>query len=194
MFIALLVKVQALPSEWKQYGVENVTEGLQNFIICVEMLLFALAHYFVFSHKPFVDPAAAQAPCIASCLKMLDVRDVADDVKEHFVDPLPRPKLPTITRRSRSKRGDEETTPLVNEGNPAAYNSDTEHIPWKLVPNAGVDVSSDFGILSYRDLDPRPSQGRMSSVPSGDSSGTSSSDGSSQQNIVGDNNNSTLVT
>lgn len=39
---------------------ENVALGLQNFLICIEMLIAAVAHYFVFSHKPFIDPAAAQ--------------------------------------------------------------------------------------------------------------------------------------
>ena len=39
---------------------ENVALGLQNFLICVEMLVAASAHYFIFSHKPFVDPAAAK--------------------------------------------------------------------------------------------------------------------------------------
>lgn len=165
MLIALLVKLKALPTEWEEYDVKDVTEGLQNFIICVEMFLFALAHYFVFSHTSFVDPAAARAPCIASCLRMLDVRDVADDVKEHFVDPLPRPKLPTITRRNRSKRDDEET-PLVSEGSPTV-NSDAERSPRKPVVRTGMDVSSDFAVLSYRDLNPRPPAG----VPSADSSG-----------------------
>ena len=32
-----------------------------------------------------MDPAAAQVPCIASCLRMLDIRDVADDVKENIL-------------------------------------------------------------------------------------------------------------
>ena len=46
------------------------------------MFIAAIAHYFVFSHKPFINPAAAQVPCLASCLKMLDVRDVGGDVRE----------------------------------------------------------------------------------------------------------------
>lgn len=62
-------------------------------MVVVEMLLFAVAHYFTFSHKPYVDPAAAEVPCITACLRMLDVRDVAGDIKEHFVDPIPRPKF-----------------------------------------------------------------------------------------------------
>ena len=48
------------------------------------MFIAAIAHYFVFSHKPFINPAAAQVPCLASCLKMLDVRDVGGDVREQM--------------------------------------------------------------------------------------------------------------
>lgn len=95
MLIALLIKVNAIPS---YLGSED--ELLQNFMVVLEMFLFAVAHYFIFSHRPYVDAAAAQVPCIAACLRMLDIRDVAGDVKEHFVDPLPRPKLHQIIKRS----------------------------------------------------------------------------------------------
>lgn len=48
------------------------------------MFIAAIVHYFVFSHKPFINPAAAQVPCLASCLKMLDIRDVGGDVREQM--------------------------------------------------------------------------------------------------------------
>ena len=104
----IIVKVKPISSLWvsQDYTDEEVAEAFQNFIICIEMLLFAIAHYFVFSHKPYVDPAAAQAPCIHSCLRMLDVRDVADDMKEHFVDPIPRPSLDRIRRKSGDIKSD----------------------------------------------------------------------------------------
>ncbi len=95
MLIAVLIKAKVIPEE---LGSED--ELLQNFMVVLEMFLFAVAHYFIFSHTPYVDPAAAQVPCIAACLRMLDIRDVAGDVKEHFVDPLPRPKLHQIIRRN----------------------------------------------------------------------------------------------
>lgn len=102
VLIALLVKLGALPNSWKKYDMDDVALGLQNFLICIEMLVAAVAHYFVFSHKPFIDPAAAQVPCLASCLCMLDVRDVYGDVKTHFVDPIPRPSLAGLKRSSGS--------------------------------------------------------------------------------------------
>ena len=64
--IALLVKLGALPNSWKQYDMEDVALALQNFLICVEMLVAAIAHYFVFSHKSFIDPAASQVGLLSS--------------------------------------------------------------------------------------------------------------------------------
>ncbi|XP_065886088.1 transmembrane protein 184C-like [Dysidea avara] len=84
VLIAILVKIPAIKhsSIWEHYSIDNIQTGIQDLLICIEMFIAAIAHYFVFSHKPYVDPAAAQVPCLASCLKMLDVRDVSGDVRE----------------------------------------------------------------------------------------------------------------
>ena len=115
LLISLLVKIKAISNLWSQYHPEDIAEAFQNFIICIEMLLFAIAHYFVFSHKPYVDPAAARAPCIHSCLRMLDVRDVADDMKEHFVDPISRPSFERIRRRFGDKSEEEGASGVETE-------------------------------------------------------------------------------
>ena len=91
------------------------------------MLLIALAHYFVFSHTPYVDPAAAQVPCVTSCLRMLDLRDVYGDVREHFVDPIPRPKLPKRMMRKRRSHGD--AVDEESEGGEGGEGSDDERKP-----------------------------------------------------------------
>lgn len=175
VLISLLVKVEALPEAWKQYDLNDVDEGLQNFIICVEMLLFAIAHFFVFSHKPFIDPAAAQVPCITSCLRMLDIRDVADDVREHFVDPLPRPKLSIIKRRSKFPKedtGSSENTPLVNNDDLSLVNgtvgSDLKTDQGEVKPSESCEKSLDYTLLTYGELDPKVSQVRMSGYNSCD--------------------------
>ena len=84
------------------------------------MLGFAVAFYFVFSHKPYVNAAAAQVPCVTSCLKMLDLRDVYGDVKEHFVDPIPLPIPGLVKRYQRKKKketsADEETEEEEEQG------------------------------------------------------------------------------
>ena len=112
MLIAVLVKAGAIPDteKWSQ-------ERLLNFVVVVEMLLFAVAHYFVFPHKPYVDPAAAEVPCITACLRMLDLRDVAGDIKEHFVDPIPHPnfRIRRIVLGSRSSTGSNENSPLLQK-------------------------------------------------------------------------------
>ena len=82
------------------------------------MLIAAVAFYFIFSHKPYIDPAAAQVPCLHSFINMVDVRDIYDDVKENFVDPIPVPRLPG--RRSQQEKIEDknrelEVMPLLEE-------------------------------------------------------------------------------
>ena len=42
-------------SEWNDLPVEEVQVGLQNFIICIEMLITAIAHKWVFGHEQYED-------------------------------------------------------------------------------------------------------------------------------------------
>lgn len=70
--------------EGKDKDVGEIGRSLQDFIICIEMFLAAVAHYYAFSHRPFVDLAAAQIPCCTSFLSMWDVSDVTHDVSEHI--------------------------------------------------------------------------------------------------------------
>jgi uncharacterized protein Usg len=87
VILALIDKIGLFQSTvWEDYGIDHVATGLQDFIICIEMFLAAIVHYFVFSHKPFVD-GRAKIPCLESIVRMLDIRDVGEDVKEqalHF--------------------------------------------------------------------------------------------------------------
>ncbi len=171
--VSILVKTRTIPDSWEEYDLQ---EGLQNFLVVVEMVFFAITHYFVFSHKPYIDPAAAQVPCITTCLKMLDVRDVADDVKEHFVDPLPRPKFRTgrgggVSFGSASELekggtgGSSEESPLLKkkaskrtrlEG-VVSDDDVTSHIT---VPGGSGKLSDlSYDILTYRELDSRTKYG-----------------------------------
>ena len=118
LLITLLVKVEAIQHLWSQYNSDDVAEAFQNFIICIEMFFFAIAHYFVFSHKPFIDLAAARAPCIHSCLRMLDVRDIADDMKEHFVDPISRPSFERLRQSFGDVKSDKATSDVESEKDP----------------------------------------------------------------------------
>lgn len=47
------------------------------------MMLAAVAHYYAFSHKPYIDLAAEQVPCWQAFFLMWNVSDIKDDVYEH---------------------------------------------------------------------------------------------------------------
>jgi hypothetical protein len=58
---------------------------LQDFLICIEMFMAAVAHHFTFSHRPYIDiTSSPQRSCCQSFLHMWDVSDVQRDIKEHF--------------------------------------------------------------------------------------------------------------
>ena len=194
MLIAILVKIKPISDLWadKNYKDEDVAEVFQNFIICIEMLLFAIAHYFVFSHKPYMDPAAAQVPCIHSCLRMLDIRDVADDMREHFVDPIPRPSLDRIKirRKSRDKSDDRATNGPEAESEPLLRGS-VSSASSVVLENGGPsspggsklnDGSLSFSVMTYGDMKVQQRSQRSSlkkGVEEEEEKGTTSSSSSS---------------
>lgn len=170
ILVSTLVKTGAIPASWKEYDLQ---EGLLNFLVVLEMLLFAITHYFVFSHKPYIDPAAAEVPCIATCLTMLDIRDVAGDVKEHFVDPLPRPRFrmggPGRTNSSGSEGVNTTSTedaPLLSKQkhNSATSMCINSHVTAAEVKSAvQLEKSAlselSYDVLTYKELDSRTSYG-----------------------------------
>ena len=93
------------------------------------MLVAAISFYFIFSHKPYIDPAATQIPCLQSFIEMVDVRDIYGDVKENFVDPIPIPRLPVrLTRERQVNHNDLEMKPLLRRdpGGMSGYESGGE--------------------------------------------------------------------
>uniref|UniRef100_A0A668VUY0 Transmembrane protein 184C n=1 Tax=Oreochromis aureus TaxID=47969 RepID=A0A668VUY0_OREAU len=81
--IALLVKVGIISEKrtWDWQSVEAVATGLQDFIICVEMFLAAIAHHFSFTYKPYVQEAE-EVSCLDSFRAMWDISDVRADISE----------------------------------------------------------------------------------------------------------------
>ncbi|XP_023982488.1 transmembrane protein 184C [Physeter macrocephalus] len=81
--IALLVKVGVISEKhtWEWQTVEAVATGLQDFIICIEMFLAAIAHHYTFSYKPYVQEAE-EGSCFDSFLAMWDISDIRDDISE----------------------------------------------------------------------------------------------------------------
>ncbi|KAF5274276.1 hypothetical protein FQR65_LT04394 [Abscondita terminalis] len=55
----------------------------QNFLICIEMCMAAVAHHYSFSHKQYVNEESSQN-CCQAFLAMWDVSDVQHDIQEHL--------------------------------------------------------------------------------------------------------------
>lgn len=119
VLIAALVKLDVIKAtDTKIFSnVKDVANALQDFCICIEMFLAALAHYFSFSHKPYIDQAAGNADCWLSFKTMWDVSDVRDDVVDHLhavskqASGMVHPFMVQGTASSHS----EERTPLLQE-------------------------------------------------------------------------------
>lgn len=79
------------------------------------MFVAAIAHYYAFSYKPFVDPSSLPPPCCASFCASWDVSDIRDDMVEH-VKHVGKSVKGTIVRNNRRTLGDsfgsEETSLL----------------------------------------------------------------------------------
>ncbi|XP_077333129.1 transmembrane protein 184C [Lithobates pipiens] len=83
VLIALMVKVGIISDQhtWDWKSVKDVATGLQDFVICVEMFLAAIAHHLSFSYKPYVQEAE-EGSCFDSFLAMWDVSDLRADISE----------------------------------------------------------------------------------------------------------------
>ncbi|KAG8190546.1 hypothetical protein JTE90_004121 [Oedothorax gibbosus] len=86
VIISILAFVGVIRESFTTPGadVAEVARSLQNFLICIEMFVASCAHYFAFSHAPYVDLASPPAPCCLSFMSMWDVSDVTQDVSQHI--------------------------------------------------------------------------------------------------------------
>ena len=60
---------------------DDIAAGLQDFLICVEMFIAALAHAYSFPPRDYLDPTHPKIGFLKSVKVMFDVRDVVDDVQ-----------------------------------------------------------------------------------------------------------------
>jgi len=64
--------------------IKTISSKIQNFLICIEMFLAAIAHHYSFSHKPFAEGTLQHQSLWDTLLAMWDLRDVHDNIREHF--------------------------------------------------------------------------------------------------------------
>ncbi|XP_018572602.1 transmembrane protein 184C [Anoplophora glabripennis] len=123
----------------------SLSTRLQDFLICIEMCLAAIAHHYSFSYEPYVRPGLQNQSCCAAFLAMWDISDVHTDIREHLGI-----VSSSISRRIRGRsmysipRGDDEYSSLVSPRgahsapNPGFYQNDSD----ELVVNYGTVNSS----------------------------------------------------
>lgn len=85
--ISILVNTNVISNVFdttEKNDIKHISSSLQNFLICIEMFLAAIAHSYSFSHKAYVDMAADQPNCCQSFCHMWDISDVKQDLQEHL--------------------------------------------------------------------------------------------------------------
>jgi hypothetical protein len=83
--IVVLVHMHVLSSRtlsMKDYDIKDVSNGLQEFIICFEMFIAALGHQYAFPASEFAAGTPAAGSKLTSVLDVLDMSDVYLDVKD----------------------------------------------------------------------------------------------------------------
>ena len=64
----------------------DIQRNLQDFLICLEMMIAAFAHVFVFSHRPYINQSDANdsSAIINSFWRVIDMTDERTDITDHF--------------------------------------------------------------------------------------------------------------
>ncbi|MES1911045.1 MAG: hypothetical protein MHM6MM_009665 [Cercozoa sp. M6MM] len=113
--LAILVSAGVLGDEHEEG--DKIAKQLQDFIICIEMFLAALAHRYAFPVKDFYDPGHANTfaePFFRSIFRAANMRDVLQDVGET----MPKPTLSRKTRQRRAlQNGRNDVRLLDDDGN-----------------------------------------------------------------------------
>jgi hypothetical protein len=86
-FLSILVWLGALPDQVEGYTPDNLAAAIQDFLICVEMPAFAIAHWYAFSWHDFADNriASARMPVWYAIRDAFGIRDLIQDSKETFM-------------------------------------------------------------------------------------------------------------
>lgn len=85
-FLSILVYFGAIPDNVKGYTPDNLAAAIQDALICCEMPLFAVAHWYAFSWHDYADVtiSAARMPVLYAVRDAFGIRDLIEDTKETF--------------------------------------------------------------------------------------------------------------
>ncbi|KAK3323520.1 organic solute transporter Ostalpha-domain-containing protein [Cercophora scortea] len=84
--LGILVWLGALPDQGNGYTADNLAAAIQDFLICIEMPGFAIAHWYAFSWHDYADNriASARMPVWYAIRDAFGIRDLIQDSKETF--------------------------------------------------------------------------------------------------------------
>jgi hypothetical protein len=85
-FLSILVFLGAIPDDVQGYTRDNLAAAIQDALICVEMPIFAVAHWYAFSWQDFADNRiqSARMPLNYAFRDAFGIRDLIEDSKETF--------------------------------------------------------------------------------------------------------------
>jgi hypothetical protein len=85
-FLSILVWLGAIPDSVKGYTPDNLAAAIQDALICIEMPMFAVAHWYAFSWHDFADNrvSSARMPVLYALRDAFGIRDLIEDTKETF--------------------------------------------------------------------------------------------------------------
>ncbi|TDH70083.1 hypothetical protein CCR75_006374 [Bremia lactucae] len=93
ILISMLVSVGVISAKWHIgcpdcWDAQKIASALNDFVICVEMLGFAIAHHYAFAIEDFLSPSGVslptsnvKAPLLANFMDAINVTDVSTDLK-----------------------------------------------------------------------------------------------------------------
>ena len=84
--LSILVWLGAIPDDVQGYTPDNLAAAIQDFLICIEMPAFAIAHWYAFSWHDFADNSVSSGrmPVLYACRDAFGIRDLIEDTKETF--------------------------------------------------------------------------------------------------------------
>ena len=85
-FLSILQFAGAIPNNVPGYTPDNLAAAIQDALICCEMPLFAVAHWYAFSWQDYADVtiSAARMPVKYAMRDAFGIRDLIEDTKETF--------------------------------------------------------------------------------------------------------------
>jgi hypothetical protein len=85
-FLSILVWLGAIPDTVPGYSADNLAAAIQDALICFEMPLFSLAHWYAFSWHDYADDtiSAARMPVKYALRDAFGPRDLIEDTKDTF--------------------------------------------------------------------------------------------------------------